>query len=131
MLSPTFLDPTENHKRKPPFTIAEITLLKASITMTNNEGDKGSSYPKQRELLEKPIGVPFTRTKKHTKEILRLKECSHEFFLVYLEALCATLLIKKKKKKVLQGNDHRKKWCGNEIQQQSFLFGTMLVQNGE
>jgi hypothetical protein len=35
---PMFLDPTENPEKKLPFTVAEIILLKASITMTNNEG---------------------------------------------------------------------------------------------
>jgi hypothetical protein len=42
MLSPpTFLDPTKNPEKKPILIVAEIILFKASITMTNSEGDKG------------------------------------------------------------------------------------------
>lgn len=48
MLSPPpFLDPTEKPDKKPPFIVAVIILLNASITRTNNKGTKDlhvSSY---------------------------------------------------------------------------------------
>jgi hypothetical protein len=39
--TPECLDPTENPERRPPLTVAESILLKASITITKRNGDKG------------------------------------------------------------------------------------------
>jgi hypothetical protein len=70
------LDPTENPKRRPPLTMAESILLKASITITKRNGDKGSPYLKPRELLKKLDGLPFTKTEKRTEEIQRYPRAS-------------------------------------------------------
>ena len=40
--APTYLDPTKKLENRPPFAIAEIILLDASMTIANNKGDKGS-----------------------------------------------------------------------------------------
>jgi len=67
--SPTFLDPREKPDKKPPFIVVEITFLNASITMTNNKGNKGSPCLKPQELLKKSVGVSLTKIEKRTKKI--------------------------------------------------------------
>jgi hypothetical protein len=68
MLSaPIFLGPTENPDKRPPFTVAEIILLKACVAIINCKGDKGSPYLKPREQ-KKLVAVPFTKTKKLIEE---------------------------------------------------------------
>jgi hypothetical protein len=50
----TIPDPTKRPERKPSSTVAEINLLKSSITITNRKDDKESPCLKPRELLKKP-----------------------------------------------------------------------------
>jgi hypothetical protein len=50
-------------------TTAEIILLKASITKTNNNGERGSPCPNPLELLKKSFGEPLTRMEKCADEI--------------------------------------------------------------
>jgi hypothetical protein len=44
-------------------------LLRASITMINKRGDRGSPCLSPRELLKKPDGVPLTKIEKRAEEI--------------------------------------------------------------
>jgi hypothetical protein len=48
-----FLDPTEKLERRPPLTKAKSILLKASMTMTNNNEEKRYPCLKPLELLKK------------------------------------------------------------------------------
>jgi hypothetical protein len=64
-----FLNPTEKPERTPPVSMANSILLKTSMTMTNNNGDKGSPCFKLQELLNDLDGLPFTKTEMGTKKI--------------------------------------------------------------
>jgi hypothetical protein len=50
------IPPTEKLVCRPSLTAVEIILTKASITMTNNKGDRGSLCLNSRELLKKKTG---------------------------------------------------------------------------
>lgn len=50
-----------------PLIAVVIILPKASITITNNNEDKGSPYFRPQKLLKKLVGVLFTKTEKRTK----------------------------------------------------------------
>jgi len=60
------LEPTENPERSPLSTVADNILLKASITTTNNKGDKGSPCRSPRELLKYLKGDPLMIMEKWT-----------------------------------------------------------------
>jgi hypothetical protein len=62
LTTPECLGPIEKLERKPPLTVAESMLLKASITITKRKCDKGSPSFKPRELPKKPNRFPFTKT---------------------------------------------------------------------
>jgi hypothetical protein len=49
--------------------VAEIILLKASITITNKKGVRGSPCLTPRELSKNPEGEPLIKMEKHTNEI--------------------------------------------------------------
>jgi hypothetical protein len=49
-------------------TAVEIILPNTFITMTNNNGDKGSPYLRPQELLKKGEGVPYTKPRKYHEQ---------------------------------------------------------------
>lgn len=59
--SSEFLDPTEKLDKSPLSTEVDNILLKASMTITNNKGDKQSLCPRPRELLKNSEEEPLTK----------------------------------------------------------------------
>jgi hypothetical protein len=49
--------------------MALAILLKASITITNRKGERGSPCLTPLELLKKPDGEPLIKTEKEAEEI--------------------------------------------------------------
>jgi hypothetical protein len=77
MLKPGLLKgPTE----KPVTTLSSailIILLKAYITITNNNGESGSPWRIPLELLKKPAVSPFTKPEYRTEEIQNAIQSLH------------------------------------------------------
>jgi hypothetical protein len=53
---------TEEPSKKPLATALSIKRLKASMTKTNNKGERESPCQTPQELLKKPQGLPFIKT---------------------------------------------------------------------
>jgi len=72
------LELIEKPDRRPMWIKALINLLRASITMTNKRGNRGSRCLIPWELLKKPDRVPFTKTEKCI-EVMQCAIQEHHF----------------------------------------------------
>lgn len=85
----TLLDLMEKPDKKPPFTVVEVILLGASITMTNNKRRQRVFLSQAARATEEPTRVLWTKTKKHIEEIQRAIQL-HHFFLKMTTAYTRT-----------------------------------------